>query len=534
MCGYRKDHKFFPIEEADAGPDTRPVVNAKRGPISRFAHLLGLLVTIVAREADTEGRMCESPEEIMEALEELNKDAETNKDITAGSLDVKALYPSLIGSRTAEIVGNMVANSEIEFENIDFNELCKYIAINATNVEIESKGMTEFIHTRKSNRGPKPGMTSEEVTGGDQSRAAEKSKWNKPIAHPEDPARRKILLGWAVEIGIKTVFGNLFYKFDGKIRRQGKGGGIGDRLTEAVAKAVMVDWDKCFCLRAGRLGIQMLVYKRYVDDENVVMRSLEPGTRYDNTKDELVVEAEAVETDKNVPEDERNMKVLKDVADSVEPMIQTTIDYPSKHEDKKMPILDLKIWIDEHESGGREVQFEFYKKPFSSKYVMLATSAAPWQMKRTVLTQEGIRRLMMCKLSLPARRKSEILSQYMLMLKRSGYNDKFRLEIVKSVKNGFEKILEADRKGEKPMYRSKAWRKSKEMRVNKHSMKKSWYQVGGFNSVVFVPYTPGGVLAKTWRSTLERLMGGWAGGLKVVEQVGKSILTSDLIWQPDI
>ena len=76
------------------------------------------------------------------------------------------------------------------------------------------------------------------------------------------------------------------------------------------------------------------------------------------------------------------------------------------------------------------------------------------------------------------------------------------------------------------MYSSKAWRESREMRVNKHSMTNSWYQVGGFVIVVFVPYTPGGVLAKTWRSTIERLMGGWAGGLKVVEQVGKSILSN--------
>ena len=62
-------------------------------------------------------------------------------------------------------------------------------------------------------------------------------------------------------------------------------------------------------------------------------------------------------------------------------MIQTTVDYPSKHDDKNMPILDLKVWITEGEGGEREVQFEFYRKPFASKYVMMASSAAPWQMK---------------------------------------------------------------------------------------------------------------------------------------------------------
>ena len=74
-----------------------------------------------------------------------------------------------------------------------------------------------------------------------------------------------------------------------------------------------------------------------------MVRSLELGTRYDNTNEELVFEAEAVEIDKNVSADERNMKILKGVADSIESMIQTTTDYPSKHDDKKMLILDLKI-----------------------------------------------------------------------------------------------------------------------------------------------------------------------------------------------
>ena len=89
---------------------------------------------------------------------------------------------------------------------------------------------------------------------------------------------------------------------------------------------------------------------------------------------------------------------------------------------------------------------------------MLASSAAPWQMKRTVLTQEGIRRLLRCRPSLPASRKREILSQYMMMLRRSGYDEKFRLEIIKSVKHGYEKIVEEDKAGVKPMYRSKQWR----------------------------------------------------------------------------
>ena len=46
----------------------------------------------------------------------------------------------------------------------------------------------------------------------------------------------------------------------------------------------------------------------------------------------------------------------------------------------------------------------------------------------------------------------------MQKLKNSGYDEKFRLEILKSCLNGFEKIVEDEKNGIKPIYRSKAWK----------------------------------------------------------------------------
>jgi hypothetical protein len=187
-----------------------------------------------------------------------------------------------------------------------------------------------------------------------------------------------------------------------------------------------------------------------------------------------------------------------------------------------MPILDLKVWTEEREDGGKDVQFEFYRKPFASKYTMLASSAAPWQLKRTVLTQEGIRRLLRCRPGLPAGRKIEIMNEFMMMMKRSGYDEKFRLEILKSVKNGHAKIVEDDAKGEKPMYRGRMWRRTERFKA-KQNKQRGWHRKDGHSSVIFVPHTPGGKLAKTMRNTMERIMGGQRGGMKIVEQVGMSV-----------
>ena len=68
-------------------------------------------------------------------------------------------------------------------------------------------------------------------------------------------------------------------------------------------------------------------------------------------------------------------------------------------------------------------------------------SAAPLQQKRTVLTQEGIRRLKNCKRELEWEEKAFHMSKFMQKLKNSGYDEKFRLEVAKSSVNGYQKNL---------------------------------------------------------------------------------------------
>ena len=50
------------------------------------------------------------------------------------------------------------------------------------------------------------------------------------------------------------------------------------------------------------------------------------------------------------------------------------------------------------------------------------------------------------------------MKKFMQKLRNSGYDEKFRLEIAKSSLNGFQKILENNDKGIKPIYRSKSWK----------------------------------------------------------------------------
>ena len=45
------------------------------------------------------------------------------------------------------------------------------------------------------------------------------------------------------------------------------------------------------------------------------------------------------------------------------------------------------------------------------------------------------------------------LTDYMKKLQNSGYDEKFRREVLIAGKNGYKKQLEADKKGERPLYR---------------------------------------------------------------------------------
>ena len=82
--------------------------------------------------------------------------------------------------------------------------------------------------------------------------------------------------------------------------------------------------------------------------------------------------------------------------------------------------------------------------------------------------------------------------------------------------NGYNKILEADRLGEKPLYRTKGWRKSSRWLERKRS---------NYKSCIFVPPTPGSELQKRMQKVEQEMRPGgrenWA--IKVIETAGKSI-----------
>ena len=100
-------------------------------------------------------------------------------------------------------------------------------------------------------------------------------------------------------------------------------------------------------------------------------------------------------------------------------------------------MLDTQVSIN---SDGR-ILYKFYEKPMAGPVILQAESAMDDRTKRAILTQEGVRRLLNTSVEFPKEVTDDILSDYMQKLLNSGYEQKFRTDILMSVKNAHKKIL---------------------------------------------------------------------------------------------
>ena len=87
---------------------------------------------------------------------EIEEGLEIPEGITLGSLDVKALYPSLVIDDFARICRERIASSDLKFCGVDMRAATHYIALTHTQEEINELGIEELIPRRRYSRGPRP------------------------------------------------------------------------------------------------------------------------------------------------------------------------------------------------------------------------------------------------------------------------------------------------------------------------------------------------------------------------------------------
>ena len=226
------------------------------------------------------------------------------------------------------------------------------------------------------------------------------------------------------------------FHFNGKLYKQVQGGAIGVGLAGEVANLFMVWWDRQLKQKLTERNIMPVMYSRYVDDVDLVAKGMDP---------------ESMENEK------QTMETIQVIANSVHPSIRVTIDYPSKHENKRMAVLDVEQWIDIISIDGHQkpqILNSHYMKRMSNRKVISKSSALSYTTKINVLVADLVR--IMRNVS-PLLDKTERTSHVQYFIKRmqlSGYNINDRLKVYNLAKARYNKIIKEDQDGLVPMYSS--------------------------------------------------------------------------------
>ena len=155
LSGTSKDHKV--AEDEMEGPDVRPIMGATVGPNVALTNFIGKeIVKRVAEDADS-GNVCKSVEELLGKFEEYNKNRVENghgeENIIVGSMDIEKWYPKTKPIPSAKTIKQMILNSKIKFDGINYEEVAKYLGKYMTIEEILEVEMEEILHGGSQKRG---------------------------------------------------------------------------------------------------------------------------------------------------------------------------------------------------------------------------------------------------------------------------------------------------------------------------------------------------------------------------------------------
>ena len=494
LNGRFKDHK--------EGRKMRQVVNGNVGPLRNLSEILSDIVKCFIDERDP--NTIKSTEELLAALETYNSNNEHSNDEQnkfIASLDVVSLYPSLRSEDSSDEVRQIVLDSEVEIKISDEKELAIFLRKNLTTGEIAAKGLENLVPNKEMSK----------------KQHKDKNHW---IFKKETFSKKekKVLLAEALAIAVKLAMKSNVYKFDKTLRVQKDSGGMGVTLTGVISEIKMMKWCKRFSLKLNELNIRNEVLERFVDDITLCPTAIPPGWKFEDGK--MIFKEDEVEEDGKIPEDKRTMEIIKTVANSIDPLIEVTYDTPSNYNDRKIPILDVKVGM----NSEKKIEYEFYQKPIANKCVTHKTSAMSIKQKMHILTQQCFSRLHNTSESISTSRTVQLLDEFMIDLKVSGYSERERKNILEGAVNTHLKLKDKETSGVRPYYRHKMTVKS----VNKKNSeyKNQWFKGRNnmFKTVMFVDATPNDELIKLLRKTEEKFMIDKQHRIKFVSKTGTKLI----------
>ena len=210
-----------------------------------------------------------------------------------------------------------------------------------------------------------------------------------------------------------------------------------------------------------------------MDNIRWLLSAITRGLRYHRDIQELVYDPAYELEHRNLNDYEYTSLVLQDIMNSIHYDMQFTVENQTQFEDGFLPTLDTKLKLIQGETP--KLEYEFYKKPVSSKLTILKDSALSESVKSSTISQEIIRRLTNTSLEASQETKNRIIEEYISTLEDSGYSQEEIRRYVTAVLVGFERRIKKHEEEGTPLHRAGANIK-KSTDKKKLRIKTTWYK----------------------------------------------------------
>ena len=187
-----------------------------------------------------------------------------------------ALYPNLDTKQAAMLVFKAIMETDMKWEQIDYLEAVRYIALNWSEVKCRTSKLRRVLPVRRGTRGSRPGMTGAGPSGPG---TGDTEQWIFPKVKLTG-MEKKCIIATVAEIMTDAMFRTHIYTFGGEMYRQEGGGPIGFRSTCSVARLVMKMWDDKWLERLDNHNIRLEEATRYMDDGRAALNPFKHGWRW--------------------------------------------------------------------------------------------------------------------------------------------------------------------------------------------------------------------------------------------------------------
>ena len=526
-----KDHKSY-----QTIPPTRGICSATVGPLSRSAEVLSM-ITSAALSCEQSTEECRSTEEMQRAVLDANQRIreENIEGTMVMSMDVDALFPSMTLEDVLETVMELFLSTELLVRVEDDRLLAQYLVLMLSKEEIEERGLSRQMPRRTVEEEERtvrrvPGIAyldNDTYISRVRGRQQKKPKWIWDDWVAPTSSQRKVMVALMMREQIKMVFTSHLYTFGGRLFLQASGGPIGLDLSEVVARALMRRYNRQLSSTLSRLNIKPVLHKCFVDDLDLATSKLSLSTNLwrDEAGELVLVHQPGVEGGQE-EEEQHTAKILLEVANTIMPnSIQMKIDIPSNYDHKRLPILDMEMWVE-----SNTIHHNHYAKPMASKAVIMERSAFTTKEKKNILMEEANRRLRNCDPSQPWETKRDHLTLLNIQMMEAGHSQRFRDMVtsrsVARYRNSLRNHLRKERgeEGGRWLYRTKEERAAQWAEQGGKATKANWFRRGGHTSILNVPATLGSELANRVREVFQTTTA--PPGLRpgVQERPGRSVV----------